>query len=141
MTAKPSSLPPLRSDLFSSLSLSLSPPPLSLSLTLSHTHTHTHTQSRLLQDGASLSGAMVCENVLLRPGCVIEPGAIVSYRVVIGPNCRVTSNKRVSLCRQGEAMVRTPLLARGGCDAAPLAIRACFARRVGSGGFKRVVFV
>lgn len=60
----------------------------------------------LAQDGAVLRFAMVCENSTVGAGAVVEPGAIVSYGVVVGPRHRVPPHTYLSLCKQSQQVVR-----------------------------------
>ena len=51
-------------------------------------------------DNAVLTNAMVCESAVLRQSVVVEPGAIVSFNVVIGQGHVVRGDTRISLCQQ-----------------------------------------
>ena len=52
-----------------------------------------------------LHNALVCEDAHIMAGAVVEPGAIISFGVVIGPGHRVPRNKRLSLCKQVQGLV------------------------------------
>ena len=52
-----------------------------------------------LGDGCSVAHALLCDRVTLRPGARVQPGAVLSFGVVVGPKHAVPGGARVSLCR------------------------------------------
>ncbi len=44
--------------------------------------------------------ALVCEGAVLRAGCVVGPGSIVSYGCVVDTRHVVPPHTRISLCQQ-----------------------------------------
>ncbi|GLJ49661.1 hypothetical protein SUGI_1053580 [Cryptomeria japonica] len=53
-----------------------------------------------IQDNAILKYAIVCDGAVIRAGAVLEPGAILSFRVVIGQNFTVSAYSKISLISQ-----------------------------------------
>lgn len=74
----------------------------------------------VLQDGATLSYALVCESAVVHAGATVEAGSIVCYNVVIGAKHTVPRNTRISLCRQIQNEVSTIQL----CESVLVHVRA-----------------
>ncbi|KAK9823996.1 hypothetical protein WJX72_006873 [[Myrmecia] bisecta] len=53
-------------------------------------------------DGSLLISALICEGATIMPDVVIGPGAIISYKVVIGKGHHVPAYSSISLCRRVE---------------------------------------
>lgn len=53
-----------------------------------------------IEDGCELKHAIVCDGVILKAGAVLEPGVVLSFKVVIGEQFVVPSYSKVSLLRQ-----------------------------------------
>ncbi|XP_054810914.1 uncharacterized protein LOC129312367 [Prosopis cineraria] len=53
-----------------------------------------------IEDGCKLRHAIVCDGVTIKSGAVLEPGAVLSFKVVIGPKFVVPSYSKVSLFQQ-----------------------------------------
>ncbi|KAI3946571.1 hypothetical protein MKX01_014429 [Papaver californicum] len=53
-----------------------------------------------IQDGCQLNHALVCDGVVIRSGVVLEPGVVLSFRVVVGPQFPVPAYAKVSLLPQ-----------------------------------------
>ncbi|VFQ70966.1 unnamed protein product [Cuscuta campestris] len=57
-------------------------------------------QNVTVEDECQLKHAIVCDGVVLRSGAVLKPGAIFSFKVVIGQRFVVPSYSKVSLLQQ-----------------------------------------
>ncbi|KAA8536938.1 hypothetical protein F0562_029416 [Nyssa sinensis] len=53
-----------------------------------------------IEDGCKLRHAIVCDGVLMKSGSVLEPGVILSFKVVIGQQFVVPAYSKVSLLQQ-----------------------------------------
>ncbi|MCL7033677.1 hypothetical protein MKW94_006082 [Papaver nudicaule] len=53
-----------------------------------------------IQDGCQLNHALVCDGVVIKSGAVLEPGVVLSYKVVVGPQFPVPAYAKVSLLPQ-----------------------------------------
>ncbi|KAM7273523.1 hypothetical protein ACFE04_028187 [Oxalis oulophora] len=53
-----------------------------------------------IEDGCELKHAIVCDGVIIKTGAVLEPGAVLSFKVVIGPKFVVPAYSKVSLHEQ-----------------------------------------
>ncbi|RYR02330.1 hypothetical protein Ahy_B06g081136 [Arachis hypogaea] len=53
-----------------------------------------------IEDGCKLNHAIVCNEVTLKSGAVLEPGVILSFKVVVGPEFVVPPYSYVSLLQQ-----------------------------------------
>ncbi|KAM2892581.1 hypothetical protein COP2_010721 [Malus domestica] len=53
-----------------------------------------------IEDGCKLRHAIVCDGVIMRSGAVLEPGVVLSFKVVIGQKFNVLSYSKVSLLQQ-----------------------------------------
>nr|DAD27618.1 TPA_asm: hypothetical protein HUJ06_029086 [Nelumbo nucifera] len=53
-----------------------------------------------IQDDCKLRHAIVCDGVVLKTGAVLEPGVILSFKIVIGQQCVVPAYSKVSLLPQ-----------------------------------------
>ncbi|XP_058206789.1 uncharacterized protein LOC131320191 [Rhododendron vialii] len=53
-----------------------------------------------IEDGCTLRHAIVCDGVIIKSGAVLEPGAVVSFKVRIGQQFVVPSYSKVSLLQQ-----------------------------------------
>lgn len=54
----------------------------------------------IIEDNCKLSHAIICDGVHLKAGAVLEPGVVLSYKVVVGQKVRVPAYSKVSLCPQ-----------------------------------------
>ncbi|KAL8090381.1 uncharacterized protein LOC141697203 [Apium graveolens] len=54
----------------------------------------------IVEDGCRLKHAIVCDGVILKAGAVLEPGVVLSFKVVIGEQFVVPAYSKVSLLRQ-----------------------------------------
>jgi hypothetical protein len=43
--------------------------------------------------------SLLCERAVVKAGATLQPGVVLSYGVVVGPNHSVPAGARVSLCR------------------------------------------
>ncbi|KAG9150311.1 hypothetical protein Leryth_017616 [Lithospermum erythrorhizon] len=53
-----------------------------------------------IEDGCQLKHAIVCDGVVLKSGSVLEPGVVLSIKVIIGRNVLVPAYSKVSLLQQ-----------------------------------------
>ncbi|WOG88002.1 hypothetical protein DCAR_0207235 [Daucus carota subsp. sativus] len=53
-----------------------------------------------IEDGCKLKHAIICDGVILKAGAVLEPGVVLSFKVVIGEQFVVPAYSKVSLLRQ-----------------------------------------
>ncbi|XP_027348978.1 translation initiation factor eIF-2B subunit epsilon isoform X1 [Abrus precatorius] len=53
-----------------------------------------------IEDGCKLQHAIVCDGVTIKSGAILEPGAILSFKVVVGPEFLVPQYSKVSLLPQ-----------------------------------------
>ncbi|KAK4282850.1 hypothetical protein QN277_014177 [Acacia crassicarpa] len=53
-----------------------------------------------IEDDCELRHAIVCDGVTIKSGAVLEPGVVLSFKVVIGPEFVVPSYSKVSLFQQ-----------------------------------------
>uniref|UniRef100_A0A5B6ZZC6 Translation initiation factor eIF2B subunit epsilon n=1 Tax=Davidia involucrata TaxID=16924 RepID=A0A5B6ZZC6_DAVIN len=53
-----------------------------------------------IEDGCKLRHAIVCDGVLMKSGAVLEPGVVLSFKVVIGQQFVVPAYSKVSLLQQ-----------------------------------------
>ncbi|KAF7149037.1 hypothetical protein RHSIM_Rhsim03G0245100 [Rhododendron simsii] len=53
-----------------------------------------------IEDGCTLRHAIVCDGVIIKSGAVLEPGAVVSFKVRIGQQFVLPSYSKVSLLQQ-----------------------------------------
>ncbi|KAK3023676.1 hypothetical protein RJ639_043557 [Escallonia herrerae] len=53
-----------------------------------------------IEDGCKLRHAIVCDGVLMKSGAILEPGGVLSFKVVIGQQFVVPAYSKVSLLRQ-----------------------------------------
>ncbi|KAH9309173.1 hypothetical protein KI387_037084, partial [Taxus chinensis] len=54
----------------------------------------------MIQDNAILKYAIVCDGAIVRAGAMVEPGVILSFRVVIGQNFTIPAYSKISLIPQ-----------------------------------------
>ncbi|XP_030466992.1 uncharacterized protein LOC115685973 isoform X1 [Syzygium oleosum] len=54
----------------------------------------------IIEDGCELRHAIVCDGVVMKSGSVLKPGAVLSFKVVIGQNFVVPPYSKVSLLKQ-----------------------------------------
>ncbi|KAE9598104.1 hypothetical protein Lal_00003914 [Lupinus albus] len=54
----------------------------------------------IIEDGCKLRNAVVCDGVTMKSGVVLEPGVILSFKVVVGQGFVVPSYSKVSLLQQ-----------------------------------------
>ncbi|KAA3487424.1 translation initiation factor eIF-2B subunit epsilon-like [Gossypium australe] len=53
-----------------------------------------------IEDGCQLRNAIVCDGVILKSGAVLQPGVILSFKVVVGQEFVVPAYSKVSLLQQ-----------------------------------------
>ncbi|XP_059652622.1 uncharacterized protein LOC132299815 [Cornus florida] len=53
-----------------------------------------------IEDGCKLRHAIVCDGVLMKSGAVLEPGAVLSFKVLIGQQFVVPAYSKVSLLQE-----------------------------------------
>ncbi|XP_012464125.1 uncharacterized protein LOC105783297 [Gossypium raimondii] len=53
-----------------------------------------------IEDGCQLRNAIVCDGVILKSGAVLQPGVILSFKVVVGQQFVVPAYSKVSLLQQ-----------------------------------------
>ncbi|KAK5771767.1 uncharacterized protein LOC108486214 [Gossypium arboreum] len=53
-----------------------------------------------IEDGCQLRNAIVCDSVILKSGAVLQPGVILSFKVVVGQQFVVPAYSKVSLLQQ-----------------------------------------
>ncbi|KAB2048480.1 hypothetical protein ES319_A13G115800v1 [Gossypium barbadense] len=53
-----------------------------------------------IEDGCRLRNAIVCDGVILKSGAVLQPGVILSFKVVVGQQFVVPAYSKVSLLQQ-----------------------------------------
>lgn len=53
-----------------------------------------------IEDGCSIKHAIVCDGAIMRSGSALEPGAVLSFKVVIGEQFVVPAYSKVSLLQQ-----------------------------------------
>ncbi|KAK8546463.1 hypothetical protein V6N13_067685 [Hibiscus sabdariffa] len=53
-----------------------------------------------IEDGCQLRHAIVCDGVIMRSGAVLQPGVILSFKVVVGQQFVVPAYSKVSLLQQ-----------------------------------------
>uniref|UniRef100_A0A6N2KTT1 Translation initiation factor eIF2B subunit epsilon n=1 Tax=Salix viminalis TaxID=40686 RepID=A0A6N2KTT1_SALVM len=53
-----------------------------------------------IEDGCDIRHAIICDGVVIKSGAVLEPGVVLSFKVVIGQQCIVPSYSKVSLYQQ-----------------------------------------
>ncbi|KAL8473248.1 hypothetical protein ACS0TY_030180 [Phlomoides rotata] len=53
-----------------------------------------------IEDGCKLTHAIVCDGVMMNYGAVLEPGVVLSFKVIIGQNFVVPAYSKVSLLQQ-----------------------------------------
>ncbi|KAH1031966.1 hypothetical protein J1N35_044140 [Gossypium stocksii] len=53
-----------------------------------------------IEDGCELRNAIVCDGVILKSGAVLQPGVILSFKVVVGQQFVVPAYSKVSLLQQ-----------------------------------------
>ncbi|KAL8171847.1 hypothetical protein V2J09_023651 [Rumex salicifolius] len=56
-----------------------------------------------IEDGCNLRHAIVCDGVIMKSGSALEPGVVLSFKVVIGPGFVVPAYSKVSLFLQPAA--------------------------------------
>ncbi|KAG4916907.1 hypothetical protein JHK87_054464 [Glycine soja] len=54
----------------------------------------------IIEDGCKLQHAIICDGVTIKSGAVLEPGVILSFKVVVGPEFVVPPYSKVSLFQQ-----------------------------------------
>lgn len=54
----------------------------------------------IVEDGCELKHAIVCDGVIVKAGASLQPGVVLSYKIVIGEQFVVPSYSKVSLLRQ-----------------------------------------
>ncbi|KAK9841354.1 hypothetical protein WJX74_004422 [Apatococcus lobatus] len=55
-----------------------------------------------VEDGAILTSALVCSQAHIKADAQLLPGAVISYKVVVGAGHKVAQHLRISLCQQAE---------------------------------------
>ncbi|KAB5511956.1 hypothetical protein DKX38_028984 [Salix brachista] len=53
-----------------------------------------------IEDGCDIRHAIICDGVVIKSGAALEPGVVLSFKVVIGQQCIVPSYSKVSLYQQ-----------------------------------------
>ncbi|KAI3853647.1 hypothetical protein MKW98_025164 [Papaver atlanticum] len=53
-----------------------------------------------IKDGCQLNHALVCDGVVIKSGVILEPGVVLSFKVVVGPQFPVPAYSKVSLLPQ-----------------------------------------
>ncbi|XP_010528820.1 PREDICTED: translation initiation factor eIF-2B subunit epsilon-like isoform X2 [Tarenaya hassleriana] len=53
-----------------------------------------------IEDGCEIRHAIICDGVIIRAGAVLQPGVVLSYKVVIGRNFVVPAYSKISLLQQ-----------------------------------------
>ena len=53
-----------------------------------------------IEDGCDIRHAIICDGVVIKSGATLEPGVVLSFKVVIGQQCIVPSYSKVSLYQQ-----------------------------------------